>query len=1360
MGDENREPPPRRNRGGARGDNRRGNRDRDEPQRRHQPEDDQDRDEQPQHAAFQDAYPHQPNEPGTGADRAKIPRGAPIARHRGVDDPVVPGNIVPYPPRTSYQSVAMTASSRRTLADRAPEVPFTVTTGPPSHTHPVSHTLRYYHAYKALDTFAGQVGTIVDIGGKPSMWDWHPSAPRVHSTRYLASAADHLRDFRPATSCRCAATEQCAGCTTNVVGHVMIHSLYYFTQQEIAMFIRRAPLVAVVHVFDGFIGMVDELNWQRQGHEVICHVAGEYRTYQHSALDWLYGPNVATVDDSAFTWTCEPLARGTMLVTFRAVPVGTIPDGSVYPPQTAAHQHTLAGMERLGHPVRRVGPFSYLDETTNLLVHVGLLHDMVAWWTARPVNPRNLADAVHRASGLAVNTYRQTLNTIDVNALCFLASQIAAEKFLHEAGRLDVNAGLYERYNRFVTGANLPEATWSQRAFTLARRHPVVATCVAAGAATAALVTLGLAVPGSIMTKVKVAVAATAAAVVAVAGAFAQGYMAYGTLLPGVLAGVHPHALTALRIARPIVTSKLLAAVAAAGFAGWGAYRQLMSSKKTRGRIWRTTIMSAVVGYKMPVPLERHAVRVLRSCGYIVLPSYCPGNYEVKYVQKPEARVKPPPNPHDRCRPSIGSVLTGFAFYGWEPLVARGCSCAEHAAIVGRVTIATPYHGDIPAEARASKDDFDISLDLPFPPPWLVKESFNWWLSTLDGPKRDLYLTGWNDMPSTLYTLMKRDTFVKRENNIKGQNLEAVPTWDTMLSIRPRAIQSCTPFTNLTLGSFTSSFMKTLETFLLETPLALDIRHIFVYTMSPNEYAAVFQDNYEMSCWKDPVLISLDLVCADASTSSKLLPQMATLYKLYGCEDIAVDTLLESVKVRGASRHGIRYSSPSGTASGFPTTTANHSLTSYAVSADWSAHRAFRGNKSRVAVFNKSDDHLLIMEHADLESLQDLINIWWTHGFAVTYTVTRHVPSAEFLSLRLMPGRRWRAVPKIGRTMSKLFWAAYPTKIGDPADHVATVCHGLRQLDDVPVLGAILSTAATLSTEGVYRPDLDDDARWRHDWSNVKTHPEAPSWSIMRGHFRKLYGISFEQIHQMEAQVRAATELPWMLSHEGFDTIIKIDLGMLPHPQDLFSQVDRPAPVATVWPFRPPLVAPDEIINCRCDPHRITLHIESALPNSACISAEPRPEKPRQPVAGRRMALAACPYRNLLPPDLPVNYHDAVLGILWSTTLEESVFAFTNWIHPNLGFIAETAWSAMEYYRHITDPATLITHMGLRSAMDWMRKKSRLGTLAFHLFWNWRILNSLCAGLITDGHTDQSNLSLTRSLAEDGRALRELYRAL
>lgn len=210
--------------------------------------------------------------------------------------------------------------------------------------HSVLHNTRKFMEQDAMHMAHLQKATILlDVGGAATRAKkvcdaygigYHSCNPVIDSVdiirqaKYMQAYPDNVCGHK-AQDCRCV--------NFDVVNWT--HSLYYFTEEEVARMLLRANHhtgFATVHEFHGMTGQfpqgsISEATWHREGDSVVMAVKGNNFTYKHDSLEWLQkaGLHVA-LEGEMFTmsWELVKEARGSTLYKFMLVR-GDIPIASV-----------------------------------------------------------------------------------------------------------------------------------------------------------------------------------------------------------------------------------------------------------------------------------------------------------------------------------------------------------------------------------------------------------------------------------------------------------------------------------------------------------------------------------------------------------------------------------------------------------------------------------------------------------------------------------------------------------------------------------------------------------------------------------------------------------------------------------------------------------------------------------------------------------------------------------------------------------------------------------------------------------------------------------------------------------------------
>ena len=418
--------------------------------------------------------------------------------------------------------------------------------------------------------------------------------------------------------------------------------------------------------------------------------------------------------------------------------------------------------------------------------------------------------------------------------------------------------------------------------------------------------------------------------------------------------------------------------------------------------------------------------------------------------------------------------------------------------------------------------------------PSLVADAHLAWRHGLVPAKDRLYQSWYLDEPvASPSKRAAHELFVKRENAIKSHSNDTA-----IVNIRPRAIQTSTPYSNDLLGSFISSYTKALEKHVSDTSSTA----CFVYTMSPRQISVKLSQALEL--FPDPVFFSIDVASADASVTAAFNGVFRRILSRSGASSAVTDFIASNLPIAGRSKHGIKYMTPRGIASGVQYTTTSHSVQALVI---WDSLKIQPG---QAFLFNKSDDNLLIVHRDNQQIAYDFMAAMLAAGLGTTFTASHELSNAEFLSMRFfgVPGRISSA-PKIGRTMSKLFWSVYPTRISDPLDHVATVCHGLRHLVNVPILGPLLRRCAVLAAGARTDAPVSADEWSRLFWVDVYINRD----DLLQAYTR-MYDTTVHEIETVENMILSIPSLPFVISHPLLDRIIARDLGLEALPNEISTE--------------------------------------------------------------------------------------------------------------------------------------------------------------------------------------------------------------
>jgi hypothetical protein len=220
-----------------------------------------------------------------------------------------------------------------------PHIQFIASRNQRSHDHPILNLTREIASnqiYNYLQHHVKQLANfkIVDIGA--NMNDNVRLRRPVHSLCPILSPADVFRRFHQGTGPNCCShtAQECNCCLP--LAYVAIHSLYYFTPEEILSLVERAhskTLVAVVHVFDDAYGsfahgeakyqMIDPLT-------VSMNVNGNQHPYIHSNMSWMRDSHYTSKrNGNNLVWTKIGQVADQSIFSFKSYPGFLAPEKSI-----------------------------------------------------------------------------------------------------------------------------------------------------------------------------------------------------------------------------------------------------------------------------------------------------------------------------------------------------------------------------------------------------------------------------------------------------------------------------------------------------------------------------------------------------------------------------------------------------------------------------------------------------------------------------------------------------------------------------------------------------------------------------------------------------------------------------------------------------------------------------------------------------------------------------------------------------------------------------------------------------------------------------------------------------------------------
>jgi hypothetical protein len=229
-------------------------------------------------------------------------------------------------------------------------------TGEEAHDHAVAHTRTLIGSQQLMSKLPRE-GRVLDLHGNPA----HDLATstrkvglRVDTLVERATAHDFIRaatkwgawegrtewDAEGQTTCETSIEELIAGDTAlgqNLAEYgtfMSIHTLYYYTKQQIAELLSRkkgSSLVALVSRHDGIKGTLNngEQSYEERDELVQINVETGFN-YSHPPVSWLFGGNDmwTQTDGPGFAWDLKKVCESLWIVTMVGIPAHATPKSS------------------------------------------------------------------------------------------------------------------------------------------------------------------------------------------------------------------------------------------------------------------------------------------------------------------------------------------------------------------------------------------------------------------------------------------------------------------------------------------------------------------------------------------------------------------------------------------------------------------------------------------------------------------------------------------------------------------------------------------------------------------------------------------------------------------------------------------------------------------------------------------------------------------------------------------------------------------------------------------------------------------------------------------------------------------------
>lgn len=231
------------------------------------------------------------------------------------------------PKRVVYETIS--DKQKEALLGAFPDVQFVPTQGPNEHLL-LHYSRRWLEEDALMNLSRLGVGKVVDIGGTPNRAGRVAAElkMRYHSVNPLIDSSDLVRELERASrhfsTCGCMGQSPARSCSCSTAdGLLMVHTVYYFTPQELFDMIRRTRknvAMVIAHRFDDMCGNIpigtDESWYEVQGDIVEMQVRGNSHPYNHSSLFWMTGTGGITVKGGTLAWSQVKSAFGAVMYTF------------------------------------------------------------------------------------------------------------------------------------------------------------------------------------------------------------------------------------------------------------------------------------------------------------------------------------------------------------------------------------------------------------------------------------------------------------------------------------------------------------------------------------------------------------------------------------------------------------------------------------------------------------------------------------------------------------------------------------------------------------------------------------------------------------------------------------------------------------------------------------------------------------------------------------------------------------------------------------------------------------------------------------------------------------------------------------
>jgi len=1053
-------------------------------------------------------------------------------------------------PQTVTLTYVLSEAQLKELARVFPTTVFRSTATATNHSHPISATVRRMVETIAVDRLQSSqsdeysaglekaVGTpdaynLIDVGGQPRR---HHAARRtgVHSCCPILTPMDALRNSKlRGLKNFCHHKAQDCNCAPNHWGAMFVHSIYYFTPEEVLSLVHRTKGGIAYSAHHDFLECIGEFHLKEASYYsdadgmVSMQVSGNSQPYLHKNPLWLQQGYFES-GTKAMAWTVEGDYGGTKLVKFITCPAGLQPGVK---PLRLPYQEAVIDKNFIGEVDLRPQVGEKLGKWCNTRWQQLDVQDSTLWsWRGNLMH--------HKTATQRIVIPKQAIHDVAVKMAGRHRDANLVKVAYAEARRA------LSKYNvtQQAVAASLPYVavlgmTWTLEAEISAGKMlgdavPAMEACNALGRLECSKDVTGDAV----------LILGTGAALTA-ANKSGCSWRTMGLIAAtGVAIGLVKY-VSPKRIGTPHKQS----------WVDWllgGKPDSVLDGGIMPGAVYDGSTVPSPTKFKTPElplhPISTKPLKFLTNAPVFddfTMTDVCCNGIEVSEQERGSSvRMRG----DDFCKPKLGMQLMGMALAENVPVVARSCIHNEYLAITNRVTFkitGDEIHNDALfdkwhqlgdwIEDRQEKILKVVDVDA---------KPYDEWLERFTPERRKVLDVGKVELDSGVLPWDREncvaDAFVKRETLIKNDGLH-------IANFVPRAIQGRKPVYQVATGPWTLAFSD-----YLKQEWCADISahpfHPWVYTsgMDAQQLGEWYDESvdYMMEQFGSVVVIENDFSKYDATLGSDAVHHELSQYDKFCTDESTLKALWAQVTTSGSTPHGVVYSDKEGRRkSGDANTSCGNSMLNAHVTAKAYADVMTRRGKDdshlhyRALVLGDDNFTVTHMEFADMMDGRVLEEELKSYGLKAKVVIRDDPRQAEFCSGRFWPsatGTVWG--PKPARVMSKAFYSKRHVPEKQLAQWAKGVALGFaRECNHVPVLRAFVARTLQL-TEDVVANEVAEVGR-------IRSRKQEEVCEETNEVMMSVYGLTPSEVLELEDYIYRAPALPCYLSHPYFENMILSD---------------------------------------------------------------------------------------------------------------------------------------------------------------------------------------------------------------------------